>query len=72
MKIFGILGALVIVVIVGAFVYIAVSDVPVAQTMVTKDIDPNISVAAPTAAPVVAPAAVAPAAGTTPAPATPE
>lgn len=38
MKIFGILGGLVILLIVAAFGYIAVADVHVEQTTVTKDI----------------------------------
>ncbi len=71
MKIFGILGAVVLLVILGAFTYIAVSDVPVTQTMVVKDIVPDTETAT---APPASPAAVAPAAGTTapqPAPAAP-
>jgi hypothetical protein len=38
MKIFGILGGLLLLFIAGAFGYIALTDVPVAQTIVTKDI----------------------------------
>ena len=38
MKFFGLLGGLLILFIVGAFGYIALTDVPVAQTIVTKDI----------------------------------
>lgn len=38
MKIFGILGTLVILLIVGAFGFIAFSDVQVEQTTITKDI----------------------------------
>lgn len=38
MKIFGLLGALVILVIVAAFGYIAVTDVQIQQTTVTKDL----------------------------------
>ena len=74
MKIFGILGGLVILFIVGAFTYIAMSDVPIAQTTVTREIQPDIAVTAPApaAAPVPGPASVAPAAGTSPVPATPE
>ncbi len=68
MKIFGILGGLVILFIVGAFTYIAMADVPVVQTTVTREIQPDIVVAAPSPAP--APASVAPAAGTTAPPAT--
>lgn len=74
MKIFGILGGLVILFIVGAFTYIAMSDVPIVQTTVTREIQPDIAVTAPApaAAPAPAPASVAPAAGTSPVPATPE
>jgi hypothetical protein len=38
MKIFATLGLLVILLIVGAFIYIAVSDVPVTQTTITKEV----------------------------------
>lgn len=38
MKIFGILGGLLILFIVGAFGYIAITDVPINQTTVIKDI----------------------------------
>lgn len=38
MKFFGMLGLLVVVAIVGSFIYIATSDVEIAQTVVTKDI----------------------------------
>lgn len=38
MKIFGVLGGLIILLIVGAFGYIAISDVHVNQTTITKDV----------------------------------
>lgn len=38
MKIFATLGLLVALLIVGAFIYIAVSDAPVAQTTITKEV----------------------------------
>jgi hypothetical protein len=38
MKIFGVMGGLIILLIVGAFGYIAVSDVRVEQSTITKDI----------------------------------
>lgn len=38
MKIFGVMGGILIVLIVGAFGYIALSDVQVEQTTITKDV----------------------------------
>lgn len=38
MKIFGVMGGLIILLIVGSFGYIAISDVHVEQTTITKDV----------------------------------
>lgn len=38
MKIFGILGLLLIALVIGSFAYIASSDVPVSQTTITRDL----------------------------------
>ena len=73
MKIFGILGGLVILFIVGAFTYIAMADVPIVQTTVTREIQPDIAVTAAPPRCAGSRASVAPAAGTTAlVPATPE
>jgi len=38
MKIFGILAALLIFMVIGSFAYVATSDVPVEQTTITRDL----------------------------------
>ncbi len=38
MKIFGILAALLVLLVIGSFAYVATSDVPVQQTMITHDL----------------------------------